>query len=352
MAHSAPHHLEPPWNHPAGIVLVSIRQQLAVPGDSVPWLADLAEAVSWTWHAMGHAALQASLCTALNMGASVIAPQRESRHTPFPIDKVFQACDTHMYPRAPSPAFQIFTEFRESKQTLVLASSGRIQSSSGRIQSPSGWVFTPAFDLSEFEHFASHGQLRGAGAHNAWDPNARAREVFNLTVLVPVVLVAAFNSWTSLSSWSFTADLSSLSMTVGGISSMLALFAFGALLAADCCICSSNACILGVLCCVAAVVDVACYAAWCWYGTVTQVCTGAASLTGKISIEAAEALNCDTSWVTFMWWAYLSITGSLQLSVAFSAVNCGGGSSTSKSLGKKQRRHGYGRSEARLRGIE
>ncbi|GAA5854433.1 hypothetical protein JCM5353_003412 [Sporobolomyces roseus] len=130
-----------------------------------------------------------------------------------------------------------------------------------------------------------------------------AEQVFNLTFLVPLVPVAIYNAWDSISKPSVSTDISSLSMTVGAISSTIAVAAFSALLMASCCECSSNACILGVLCAIASAVDAVCYAAWCWYGTIGNVCSGASSISGKLNIPT---FDCDKAWIDFLIWAVRS----------------------------------------------
>ncbi|GAA5873027.1 hypothetical protein JCM16303_006919 [Sporobolomyces ruberrimus] len=169
-------------------------------------------------------------------------------------------------------------------------------------------------------------------------------QVFNLVFLAPLVAVALYNSWSSLKSFSFSADVSSIATTAGAVSSAVALCGFSALLAADCCMCGPNECILGILCSIASIVDVLCYAAWSWYGTVGNFCSGVSHLSGAVREAAGSAVDCDKRWMTFLMWAWLGISGSLQLSIAFSALNFGGNSNanslrkaTSRSISKKPR---------------
>ncbi|GAA5908222.1 hypothetical protein JCM5296_000417 [Sporobolomyces johnsonii] len=155
-------------------------------------------------------------------------------------------------------------------------------------------------------------------------------EITNIVLLAVLVTPTLVYDWPSPKSLTFSIDLARMSLIVGFYTSAISLVIFSVML----CYSASP---LAYACCVGAVIDVVCYAIWVFEGEVDMICTGAALTIGEVSSSASQYINCDVSWMKYVLWALVSLSGSFQLSVAYRAASSGGGSSTSNELGRSYR---------------
>ncbi|GAA5851459.1 hypothetical protein JCM8547_001101 [Rhodosporidiobolus lusitaniae] len=154
--------------------------------------------------------------------------------------------------------------------------------------------------------------------------------ILNLLALALVVAGTLYAQWDNITSWSYSTDVTSLSQIIGAAGSALAFLVFLLLW-------FIGGSVLAMIACLLAIVDAVCYGIWSWKGVTDTLCTGAASTASELGVSSdvsSSVLQCDASWMRWVLWALISISGSLQLSVAFSAVAFGGGGS-GNSLGKQ-----------------
>lgn len=104
-----------------------------------------------------------------------------------------------------------------------------------------------------------------------------------------------------------------------------------------------------------AVVDVVCYALWSYEGLTNNLwytsilanrrhysprpfdSSGAEATASDLDLDVSTYLQCDAAWMQYVLWGFVCISGSLQLSVAMSAINFGGGGSANE-LAKSRKR--------------
>jgi hypothetical protein len=103
-----------------------------------------------------------------------------------------------------------------------------------------------------------------------------------------------------------------------------------------------------------AVVDCVCYGIWSFLGTTSSLwyafslprslskltrpfpSSGAESTASDLGVDLSSYLQCDAQWMQYLLWGLVCVSGSLQPSVATSAIGGGGGSANE--LGRKRRR--------------
>ncbi|BGP48853.1 hypothetical protein JCM10450v2_004730 [Rhodotorula kratochvilovae] len=137
--------------------------------------------------------------------------------------------------------------------------------------------------------------------------------VLNIALLLIVMGATLYYIWPALQTRTFATDLGSLSQYVGAISSAAATLAF--VMLAFC----KDSCSAG-LAMLFAVVDVACYIIWGIKGNSGMVCDGAASLAAEVSTEVAKYIQCDAAWMRTALIVLISVSGSLQLTIALNAA--------------------------------
>ncbi|GAA6042872.1 hypothetical protein JCM8097_007202 [Rhodosporidiobolus ruineniae] len=154
-------------------------------------------------------------------------------------------------------------------------------------------------------------------------------QIFNLVLLILLAGAAIVAEWSSITSFTFSSDIAAMAQTWGAACSGVAILVFANTWAI-------GGEVMGWIACVFALLDVAAYAIWSWKGSEGLLCTGLQTLIGKASTSLSGDVTCSAQWVQWVEWGVLTVSGSLQLSTAFSAVSCLGGGS-SNSLGKARR---------------
>ncbi|GAA5917923.1 hypothetical protein JCM6882_006503 [Rhodosporidiobolus microsporus] len=154
----------------------------------------------------------------------------------------------------------------------------------------------------------------------ACGPVAQIINIIGLAIIACCIGWYLYPSWDSVLDGSFfTADVGQVAQAVGGIGTIVALVVFPVLWCLE----------IGFLAVVAgllAVVNVVCYFIWNWKGAAGVLCEGAKSAAGEANLSdlANEYVQCDAEWMSWVIWALIAISGSFQLSVAFSACEGSG----------------------------
>ncbi|TNY20798.1 hypothetical protein DMC30DRAFT_233089 [Rhodotorula diobovata] len=119
--------------------------------------------------------------------------------------------------------------------------------------------------------------------------------VLNIAVLLVVTGATMYYIWPALSTHTFATDLGSLAQYVGAISSAAATVVF-VLLA----VFRSSTWLAG-LASLFAITDAVCYFTWGLKGTLDTICTGAQSLTNEVSADASALIGkyspCSAEWM-------------------------------------------------------
>ncbi|GAA6003094.1 hypothetical protein JCM10207_001985 [Rhodosporidiobolus poonsookiae] len=159
-------------------------------------------------------------------------------------------------------------------------------------------------------------------------------QIINEVVLLFLIACMAIPMWPTIKAFSFSGDWLAMSQPAGVVSSATAALCF--LL----CFCAGS--VAGIFATVFAVLDVAAYAFWSYNGIEGIIWRvfpdNAKSTATDLSLPSAvsDVIQCDASWMKWGVWLLLSVSGSLQLSVAMSAACGGGGMFGSDSLGKRR----------------
>ncbi|GAA5971089.1 hypothetical protein JCM11641_004142 [Rhodosporidiobolus odoratus] len=162
-------------------------------------------------------------------------------------------------------------------------------------------------------------------------------EIINLVLLAAVAGCTAASSpffqfymWPSIRNFEFSTDVAAMSQTVGAASSVVSWGLFLVILF------GIGTQILGGIAMLTSIVDCVCYGIWGFKGTTGFVCNAATSAAGEAGAaeSASKYINCDASWMKYVLWGLMIVSGVLQLAVAGTAANSGG-SSASQTLGKR-----------------
>ncbi|GAA5931519.1 hypothetical protein JCM3775_006876 [Rhodotorula graminis] len=136
---------------------------------------------------------------------------------------------------------------------------------------------------------------------------------------MPCGLIFHYYNWPALSTRTFATDLGSISQYVGAMSGAAATVAF-VILAFVRGSAGSCATLTAGLTALFAVTDVVCYAIWSFKGQMGTVCEGAQTMTSEVSTTVSKYVQCDAEWMRVALMVLFSVSASLQLSIAFSAV--------------------------------
>ncbi|BGP16864.1 hypothetical protein JCM10213v2_004871 [Rhodosporidiobolus nylandii] len=150
----------------------------------------------------------------------------------------------------------------------------------------------------------------------------------NLVFLAVLVGATAFYMWPSIIAFKFSTDVGGSSQVIGVCASAVSFVLFILVWV------MGPGGVLAVILCVTAILDVLCYAVWSMQGTTDMICNGAEETASKVGVDASQYIQCNAEWMHYVLWVLICISGSLQLSVATSALNCSGGSN-SNALGKR-----------------
>ncbi|GAA5844779.1 hypothetical protein JCM9279_002917 [Rhodotorula babjevae] len=162
----------------------------------------------------------------------------------------------------------------------------------------------------------------------------------NILLLIAVTGATLYYNWPALSTRTFATDMASISQYVGAVSGAAATVTFVILAFVRGGVGSCTTLTAG-LAALFAVADVVCYAIWSFkgqMGTVWYVAPsllvearaqayparcrseGAQSMTSEVSTAVSKYVQCDAEWMRIALMVLFSVSASLQLSIAFSAV--------------------------------